>query len=658
MTNIHVVHHLKLLLVTWLLLCLGCVSVGVRGMPEKAGADSDVKAAIPQTQQLLVVVGEGQGSSLAKLFFLERKDQGWGLVLGPVPATTGRNGFADPGAKREGDGKTPSGLFELEHVFGYAPSVATAMPYRQATEDDIWVDDPESPDYNKWVKKGSTTASSFERMKLPDHRYRHGIVIGYNRNPVVKGMGSAIFLHVWDAAGKSTAGCVALDEAQLVRIISLLDPAKKPMILMGDREYISTMVSPESFPDKTPTTPEPNGISPLSRLRGPERFGVQARSGRAREGAGFPAPVMLASLAPGGVESTQVADYADHESTALSPFSRLRSPERFGAQARSGMVGEGEDFAIQKAVKELDSTLRSRVEGKEVDKDLRAAVAPAQLAASGSDDLELYAAADSAAAKNLEQEIRAKAGASAKPLVELRGKDGFFGMALPVPETVEQEMLLKRTWRNDCPVAIRDLNYLLLGFRDFDGKAHVGEMVVHRKLAQAVVEAFGDLYFLRFPIERMELIERYDGDDHRSMEANNTSAFNCREIAGRPGVFSNHSYGTAIDINPVQNPYVVPRTAALRALGWDGTGGKGAFLKKLGYPAAGAIETFCRKAADNCRVSPPNGRPFVDRSLRQPGLLVEGPALEAFTSRGFEWGGAWVNSLDYQHLEVKPSKLR
>lgn len=260
--------------------------------------------------------------------------------------------------------------------------------------------------------------------------------------------------------------------------------------------------------------------------------------------------------------------------------------------------------------------------------------------------------------RELEQEIRAKVGVSTKGVVEHRGKEGFFGIAVPIPKIIEQEMHLKRTWREDCPVAIKDLNYLVLGFRDFDGKAQVGEMVVHRKLAQAVVEAFGELYALRFPIERMELIERYDGDDQKSMEANNTSAFNCREIPGRPGVFSNHSYGTAIDINPVQNPYVVPRTAALKALGWDGTGGKAAFLKKLGYPAVGAIETFCCKGENNCRVSPPSGRPFVDRSLRQPGLLAEGAALQAFTSRGFEWGGAWVNLLDYQHLEVKPAKLR
>jgi L,D-peptidoglycan transpeptidase YkuD (ErfK/YbiS/YcfS/YnhG family) len=619
MKNNQVLKLIKLLLAI-LLLCVGCARVAVREIPQKtADNGAPLEAAMPQTRQLLVVVGEGEGSLQAKLFFLERDQEGWEVALGPIPATVGRNGFAEPGQKREGDGKTPSGLFELEHVFGYAPTVATKMPYRQATEDDIWVDDPESPDYNQWVKKGSTTASSYERMKLPDHRYRHGIVIGYNRNPVVKGMGSAIFIHVWESEGKSTSGCVALDEAQLVRIISLLDPAKKPMILMGNQQYIAPIVSPETLqknalylpPD---VIPQGGGEQTVEyRPVGSNFLPVR----KVREAEGLRGAVDFASLQPPGFPD-------------LHPLG-------------------GREFVAKWLEAELEEDVKD-----ELDIGLVAGKAPA----SGSTEEEMAVPAATSGGSALEQEIRAKVGASAKGLVEHRGKDGFFGIALSIPEAVEQEMRQKRTWREDCPVAIKDLNYLVLGFWGFDGETNVGELVVHRKLARAVLEAFGDLYALRFPIERMELIERYDGDDHRSMEANNTSAFNCREIAGRPGVFSNHSYGSAIDINPVQNPYVVPRTAALKALGWDGSGGKAAFLKKLGYPATGAIEAFCLKAGNNCRVSPESGRPFVGRSLHQPGLLVEGPALEAFTSRGFEWGGAWVNLLDYQHLEVKPAKLK
>jgi L,D-peptidoglycan transpeptidase YkuD (ErfK/YbiS/YcfS/YnhG family) len=188
--------------------------------------------------QLLVVISEEESSSRATLFVLERSGRGWKSKGEPIRAMIGRAGFAAPGGKREGDGHTPTGLFPLESVFGYAPTASTSMPYRQATENDLWVDDIRAPDYNNWVKRGETSATSFEVMKVPTAAYRHGVVIGYNRNPVVSGQGSAIFLHVW-REGQATSGCVALDEQQLVDIIAWLDPRKRPMILMGTRDRLA-----------------------------------------------------------------------------------------------------------------------------------------------------------------------------------------------------------------------------------------------------------------------------------------------------------------------------------------------------------------------------------------------------------------------------------
>lgn len=254
--------------------------------------------------------------------------------------------------------------------------------------------------------------------------------------------------------------------------------------------------------------------------------------------------------------------------------------------------------------------------------------------------------------------MRAKIGGATERLAEYRGAAGFYGMAVPVPEAVEREMHAKKTWRQGCPVPVSDLSYLVLMHWGLDGKPHLGELVMHRKLAPATLRAFAELYARRFPIERMELIERYDGDDHRSMEANNTSAFNCREVSGRPGVLSNHSYGSAIDINPVQNPYLVPKNEALKALGWSGMEEKAGFLEKLGYPKTGAVESFCSRELANCKVSPAQGIPYLDRSKPAAGLIVEGPVVRAFTSRGFQWGGVWRNQLDYQHFDVKPAKLR
>jgi L,D-peptidoglycan transpeptidase YkuD (ErfK/YbiS/YcfS/YnhG family) len=163
----------------------------------------------------------------------ERHGQGWSDLSGPIPAVVGRNGFATPGAKREGDGTTPSGTFCLEEAFGYAPRIETAMPYRQIREDDIWVDDPASPDYNQWKKKGAVMTRSYEEMRRADGLYEVGIVIGYNRSPALSGRGSAIFFHIWQGRGIPTSGCVAMAREDLLRILSWLDPLKAPAAILG-----------------------------------------------------------------------------------------------------------------------------------------------------------------------------------------------------------------------------------------------------------------------------------------------------------------------------------------------------------------------------------------------------------------------------------------
>ncbi|MCG6533959.1 MAG: L,D-transpeptidase family protein [Syntrophales bacterium LBB04] len=109
-------------------------------------------------------------------------------------------------------------------------SINTKMPYRQALADDLWVDDPEAPDYNQWVKQSETSAASYEKMKRDDDQYKYGIVIEYNTDPVIKGHGSAIFFHVWKGESSTTAGCVAVSEEDIRKILNWLDPAAKPVI--------------------------------------------------------------------------------------------------------------------------------------------------------------------------------------------------------------------------------------------------------------------------------------------------------------------------------------------------------------------------------------------------------------------------------------------
>jgi hypothetical protein len=167
------------------------------------------------------------------------------------------------------------------------------------------------------------------------------------------------------------------------------------------------------------------------------------------------------------------------------------------------------------------------------------------------------------------------------------------------------------SWREGCPVGPDQLRLINMSVLGFDGRVYRGELIVANSVVQDVIGAFGDLYRNGYPIERMETVEKYGADDEESMAANNTSAFNCRPITGGTS-WSNHSYGKAIDINPVQNPYVT-------------RGGT---------------------------VLPPNGAPYVDRTQTTKGLIhADDATVRAFETRGWDWGGYWDNPIDYQHFE-------
>jgi hypothetical protein len=169
---------------------------------------------------------------------------------------------------------------------------------------------------------------------------------------------------------------------------------------------------------------------------------------------------------------------------------------------------------------------------------------------------------------------------------------------------------LGTSWRAGCPVGPADLRRVTVAYWGYDGEAHRGDLIVHRTVAADVAGAFGDLYDARFQIRRIHPVDAYGSDDDASMAANNTSAFNCRRVAGSSS-WSEHAYGTAIDLNPVQNPYVT---------------------------ASGSIE-------------PPEGKPWADRSVRVPGMIHAGEAVDdAFAAIGWGWGGRWSSAKDYQHL--------
>lgn len=205
-----------------------------------------------------------------------------------------------------------------------------------------------------------------------------------------------------------------------------------------------------------------------------------------------------------------------------------------------------------------------------------------------------------------------------------------------IPDDVFRRMDGK-SFGKGCTLKRDDLRYLRLRHWDKDGRPQMGEMVCNKAIAEDVVEIFRALYEDGYRIERMRLIDDYDADDERSMEANNTSCFNFRMMTGSRTRVSKHGLGMAIDINPLYNPYVkgnVVSPKGGRAYAWN--------RDKVGSGKAAAAGKV--SSAKNTAT----GR---DRS--EVGMVIrKGDACyREFVKRGFTWGGAWTHLKDYQHFE-------
>jgi len=168
------------------------------------------------------------------------------------------------------------------------------------------------------------------------------------------------------------------------------------------------------------------------------------------------------------------------------------------------------------------------------------------------------------------------------------------------------------SWRPGCPVALDDLRLVRTSHYGFGGRIRTGRLIVHRDVASDVVTVLRRLFAARFPIRRMVPVDAYGGSDFRSIEADNTSAFNCRPVEGT-NRWSEHAYGRAIDLNPLENPYVYA----------DGT------------------------------TSHRASRPYLRRSPYGPGMAVEsGVVVRAFEAVGWSWGGRLSGVKDYQHFSA------
>jgi len=165
----------------------------------------------------------------------------WQAKYPQMTGSGGKNGFAPFDQKAEGDGRAPTGIFDLVAAFGYHETAETRMPYRQATDQDFWIDDSASENYNQWLRleSGIRPGVSHERLRRDDHLYEYLIVIDYNSDPVVKNKGSAIFLHVERAPGIPTVGCIATSRDNMKALFKWLDPAKSPIIIMGTKRELT-----------------------------------------------------------------------------------------------------------------------------------------------------------------------------------------------------------------------------------------------------------------------------------------------------------------------------------------------------------------------------------------------------------------------------------
>jgi hypothetical protein len=184
--------------------------------------------------------------------------------------------------------------------------------------------------------------------------------------------------------------------------------------------------------------------------------------------------------------------------------------------------------------------------------------------------------------------------------------------SVPVFEVVMNEVTaadLGVTWREGCPVGPSELRLLTLSHHGFDDQVHTGQLVIHVDWATEVTGVFQSLFDAGFPIERIEPMTIYGADDDAAMAANNSSGFNCRNVAGT-NRWSEHAFGRAIDISPLVNPWV-----------------------------------------RGSQVEPPGGQAFLDRDRSVPGLIVGGDVVvDAFAAIGWGWGGYWSSSKDYMHF--------
>ncbi len=205
--------------------------------------------------QMVLVVSKTETASNAMLYTYSRDRDNWRFHFS-CPAVIGKNGMAwgrglhrekaridDDPVKEEGDGKSPQGVFELLGAYGYLPAsmIRIKFPYTRVTSDMICIDDVRSEYYNMIVNSGekgldAENLPSHEDMLRDDGLYKYTVFVGHNTESTEKGAGSCIFLHVWENPNSSTAGCTAMSEESILRLLGWLDPDSRPCLVQLTRK--------------------------------------------------------------------------------------------------------------------------------------------------------------------------------------------------------------------------------------------------------------------------------------------------------------------------------------------------------------------------------------------------------------------------------------
>jgi hypothetical protein len=207
-------------------------------------------------------------------------------------------------------------------------------------------------------------------------------------------------------------------------------------------------------------------------------------------------------------------------------------------------------------------------------------------------------------------------GAFAVPAMVVALAPGFQSSVQPLPQPVQTQLKAAGVWHSGCPVPLSGLRLLTVSHRDFRGRTQSGQLVVNRSAAAPLRRVFRRLYALHFPIRHLTLADAYGPQAQRPKDGDISGSFECRQAVPSPctggrgtGSWSMHAYGLAVDINPVENPYV-----------------------------------GCGQSRD------PTARRFRDRSRHYRGMVTR-RAIAAFRSVGWGWGGAWAgNTKDYMHF--------